>query len=50
MAEDIMKIDPTWNLSADKETKDRYSIIYDKTIPFGLSDEEFKQNWENQME
>lgn len=39
MAEDIMKIDPTWNLSADKETKDRYSIIYDKTIPFGLSDE-----------
>jgi hypothetical protein len=46
MAEDIMKIDPTWNLSADKETKDRYSIIYDKTIPFGLSDEEFKQNWE----
>ena len=46
MAEDIMKIDPTWNLSADRETKDRYSIIYDKTIPFGLSDEEFKQNWE----
>ena len=46
MAEDIVNIDPTWNLRVDKETKDRYSIIYDKTIPFGLSDEEFKQNWE----
>lgn len=45
LAEENMVIDRTWVLSNDKKTKDRFSILYNKSIPINLTDEAFKYNW-----
>lgn len=45
LANERMEINEKWVLSNDRKTKDRFSILYNPTIPLNLTDEAFKYNW-----